>query len=56
MDVSGGILWTWMPAIHAGMTKIFIFVFCERAQDHESLHRPNLPALLVGGSPIQIHR
>jgi hypothetical protein len=24
MDVSGGILHTWMPAIHAGMTKISI--------------------------------
>jgi hypothetical protein len=27
MDVSGRILHTWMPAIHAGMTKLF----CGRA-------------------------
>jgi hypothetical protein len=27
MDVSGGVLATWMPAIHAGMTKICIFMF-----------------------------
>jgi hypothetical protein len=26
-----------MPAIHAGMTMIFIFMLCGRAQDHESL-------------------
>jgi hypothetical protein len=26
-----------MPAIHAGMTMIFIFILCGRAQDHESL-------------------
>ena len=30
-DVSGRILRTWMPAIHAGMTKLFIFMFCGRA-------------------------
>jgi hypothetical protein len=29
MDVSGRILRSWMPAIHAGMTKISIFMFCE---------------------------
>jgi hypothetical protein len=28
MDVSGRILRTWMPAIHAGMTRITIFMFC----------------------------
>jgi hypothetical protein len=31
MDVSGGVLANWMPAIHAGMTKICIFMFCGRA-------------------------
>jgi hypothetical protein len=31
MDVSGGILRAWMPAIHAGMTVICIFMFCGRA-------------------------
>jgi hypothetical protein len=31
MDVSGRILRTWMPAIHAGMTKISIFMFRGRA-------------------------
>jgi hypothetical protein len=30
MDVSGRILRTWMPAIHAGMT-ISIFILCGRA-------------------------
>ena len=28
MDVSGRILHTWMPAIHAGMTKLSVFMFC----------------------------
>jgi hypothetical protein len=37
MDVSGCILRTWMPAIHAGMTKISIFMFCRRAKAHETL-------------------
>jgi hypothetical protein len=31
MDVSGRILHTWMPAIHAGMTKLPIFILCGRA-------------------------
>ena len=31
MDVSGRILHTWMPAIHAGMTKLSIFILCGRA-------------------------
>ena len=32
MDVSEAvILHTWMPAIHAGMTKLSIFMFCGRA-------------------------
>jgi len=31
MDVSGGIPAAWMPAIHAGMTKISIFMFCGRS-------------------------
>jgi len=31
MDVSGRILQTWMPAIHAGMTNISIFMFCRGA-------------------------
>jgi hypothetical protein len=31
MDVSGRILRTWMPAIHAGMTKLCILMFCGRA-------------------------
>jgi hypothetical protein len=32
MDVSGRILQTWMPTIHAGMTKFSIFMFCRRAK------------------------
>jgi hypothetical protein len=28
MDVSGRILRAWIPAIHAGMTKLSIFMFC----------------------------
>jgi hypothetical protein len=31
VDVSGRILRPWMPAIHAGMTKLCIFMFCGRA-------------------------
>jgi hypothetical protein len=31
MDVSGRILHTWMPAIHAGMTELSIFILCGRA-------------------------
>jgi hypothetical protein len=31
MDVSGRILHIWMPALHAGMTKLSIFMFCGRA-------------------------
>jgi hypothetical protein len=31
MDVSGRILHTWMPAIHAGRTKLSIFMLCGRA-------------------------
>jgi hypothetical protein len=31
MDVFGRILRTWMPAIHAGMTKLCSFMFCGRA-------------------------
>jgi len=31
MDVSGRILRAWMPAVHAGMTKISIFMFCKCA-------------------------
>jgi hypothetical protein len=31
MDVSEASLLAWMPAIHASMTKICIFVFCGRA-------------------------
>ena len=30
-------LQTWMPAIHAGMTKFCIFMFCRRAQANETL-------------------
>jgi hypothetical protein len=30
-DVSGASLRTWVPAIHAGMTMICIFMFCRRA-------------------------
>jgi hypothetical protein len=37
MDVSGRILRTWMPAIHAGMTALSICILCRRAQAHESL-------------------
>jgi hypothetical protein len=43
MDVSGRILRAWMPAIHAGMTAekpvewIAVFMFCGRAQGHETL-------------------
>jgi hypothetical protein len=29
-DVSGRILRIWMPAIHAGMTKLSIFILCGR--------------------------
>jgi hypothetical protein len=36
-DVSGASLRTWVPAIHAGMTKIFIFILCGRAQANETL-------------------
>jgi hypothetical protein len=31
MDVSGRILRTWMPAIHAGTTKLSIFILWGRA-------------------------
>jgi hypothetical protein len=31
MDVSGRILHTFMPAFHAGMTNLSIFMFCGRA-------------------------
>jgi hypothetical protein len=31
MDVSGRIRAIWMPDIHAGMTKLSIFIFCGRA-------------------------
>jgi hypothetical protein len=31
MDVSGRILRIWMPAIHAGMTKLSVFMLCGRA-------------------------
>jgi len=31
MDVSGRILRTWMPAIHAGMTVICISILCGHA-------------------------
>ena len=38
MDVSGRILRTWMPAIHAGMTKLSIFIFCEhKLMKHSSV-------------------
>jgi hypothetical protein len=30
MDVSGRILRIWMPAIHAGMTKLSVFMLCRR--------------------------
>ncbi|HSF58929.1 MAG TPA: hypothetical protein VLD83_12725 [Candidatus Binatia bacterium] len=30
MDVSGRILRTWMPAIHAGMTKLCIRMCCSQ--------------------------
>jgi hypothetical protein len=30
MDVSGRILRAWMPAIHAGMTKLYIFMLWGR--------------------------
>jgi hypothetical protein len=33
MDVSGRILRTWMPAIHVGMTKLSIFIFCKLMKD-----------------------
>jgi hypothetical protein len=31
MDVSGRILRIWMSAIHAGMTKLSVFMLCGRA-------------------------
>jgi hypothetical protein len=31
MEVSGRILRSWMPAIHAGMTKLSIFILWGRA-------------------------
>jgi hypothetical protein len=31
MDVSGRILHTWVPAIHAGMTVISVLILCRRA-------------------------
>jgi hypothetical protein len=31
VEVSGRILRIWMPAIHAGMTKLSMFMFCARA-------------------------
>jgi hypothetical protein len=34
-----------MPAIHAGMTMIFIFMFCGRAQAYETL-RGEFPLLV----------
>jgi hypothetical protein len=37
MDVSGRILRTWMPAIHAGMTALSICILCRRAQAYETL-------------------
>jgi hypothetical protein len=30
MDVSGRIRRAWMPAFHAGMTKLSIFMFCKQ--------------------------
>jgi len=35
MDVSGSILANLDTGNHTGMTKISIFIFCGRAQDHE---------------------
>jgi hypothetical protein len=32
MDVSGRILRIWMPAIHAGMTKLLILMLCNERQ------------------------
>jgi hypothetical protein len=37
MDVSGRILRTWMPAIHAGMTEIRVFHVLWASVSHESL-------------------
>src|SRR5262245_43173046 len=37
MDVSESIPANLMPAIHAGMTKICVFMFCRRAQAHGSV-------------------
>jgi hypothetical protein len=34
----GRILRVWMPGMHAGMTKLSIFILCRRAQAHETLH------------------
>jgi hypothetical protein len=52
MDVFGRILRAWMPAIHAGMTKLSIFMFCGRAQANETLRGEIFWLILVGGPPI----
>jgi hypothetical protein len=39
MDISERILRAWMPAIHAGMTKLSIFMFCGEREITESFAR-----------------
>jgi hypothetical protein len=51
MDVSGRILRAWMPAIHAGMTIISIFMFWGRAEDHESLRGEMSVSILLAALP-----
>jgi hypothetical protein len=44
-DVSGRIQRVWMPAIHAGMTMISIFMLCGRAQAYETLRGKYCPLI-----------
>jgi hypothetical protein len=53
MDVSGRILRTWMPAIHAGMTTLSIFMLWGRAQGRGSLRGKISLSTLVAALPFQ---
>jgi hypothetical protein len=48
----------WVLAIHAGMTKLCIFMFCRRAQDHESLRGSSfgLTILINKGKNLTFYR
>jgi hypothetical protein len=46
-----------MPPIHAGMTKVSIFIFCRRAKVHETLRgsftiRPMWKSILTPRLPV----